>query len=405
MSRRSTASTSRDVRDAVIDCAAVTLASQSSALDDARGAGSAALAKVPEELDLEPVEGLPRLVGRRLHRLLFRAISMIEQPNETFAEPITPTRGWFRRDRHRHPVVDPNTYRLTVNGVARPRTFSLDELRALPWTERITVMECAGNGNHWMGTCGLVAQGRFRGPSLATILEACGGPGTSTHFAFHGLDPMRPLRPGYHYGLSLEELLGAGAIVALELNGEPLPRPRGFPARLVVPGIYSMSHVKWLGRIEGLDRPHRGFWNRHVFVNKRRRGRRWVKEEARWIGLKSAITRCLRDQDGWMLHGFAWGGGAPVAQVEVTFDGGTTWHRAEVLGPTDYLDDPPDDPEALRYAWSVFRIPWRPERPGRYRLGSRATAADGRVQPLERDPDLRGHFDVVHVKWRDVTVP
>ncbi len=381
----------------------MTSASSRTALD--RPPGAAALDRRPAELELRPVEGLPTLVGRTLHRLLFRAISMIEQPLETFAEPITPVRGWFRRDRHRHPAIDPDAYRLEVRGVARPRTLTLADLRALPATERITVMECAGNGNHWMGTCGLVAQGRFRGPSFETILEACGGPGEATHFAFHGLDPMRPLRPGYHYGLALDELRRAGAIVALELNGEPLPRARGFPARLVVPGIYSMSHVKWLGRIEGLTAPHRGFWNRHVFVNKRRRNGRWVKEEARWIGLKSAITRCLRDGDGWVLHGFAWGGGSPVARVEVTFDGGATWRDAEVLGPEAYLDDPPHDPEALRFAWSVFRARFDPPAPGRYRLGSRATAADGRVQPLERDGDLRGHFDVVHVKWRDVTVP
>ncbi len=367
--------------------------------------GRTTLARAPKELRLEPVEGLPRLVGRTLHRLLFRTISMIEQPIETFGEPVTPTRGWFRRDRHRHPRIDPTDYRLRVEGVAAPRSFTLDELRALPATTRVTVMECAGNGNHWMGSCGLVAQGVFRGPSLATLLDACGGPGAATHFAFHGLDPMRPLRPGYHYGLSLDELTRAGAIVALEMNGAPLPRARGYPARLLVPGIYSMSHVKWLGRIEGLTRPHRGFWNRHVFVNKRRRAGRWQKEEARWIGLKSALTRCLAHGDGWMLHGFAWGGGAPVDRVDVTFDGGETWHAAEVLGPTAYLDDPPADPEALRYAWWMFRIPFHPPAPGRYRLGSRAVAADGRVQPLEPDPDVRGHFDVVHVKWRDVTVP
>ena len=367
--------------------------------------GTHDLAKRPEELPLRAVEGLPTLVGMTLHRLLFRTISMIEQPTDTMEGPVTPNGAWFRRDRHRHPRVDPERYRLKVTGVARPRSFSLAELRELPWEERLMVMECAGNGNHWMGTAGLVAQGRWRGPSLATLLEACGGPTPeTTHFAFHGLDPMRPLRPGYHYGLSLDELRKARALVAIEMNGEPLPRPRGYPARLVVPGIYSMSHVKWLGHIRGLTRPHRGFWNRHVFVNKERRGGKWQKAEARWIGLKSMITRCKRHPEGWELTGWAWGP-EPVTRVEVTTDGGATWHDAEVTTPDQFFPEAPVADEDRTPAWSTFRSLWRAPAPGTHRLASRATSASGHVQPMERDPNVQGHFDITHVKWRDVTVP
>lgn len=204
-------------------------------------------ADLPPELALRPVEGLPRWLGRVLHRLAFRAVSMVEQPLWNMEGPITPNDGYFRRDRHRHPAVDPETYALRVTGVAKPRSFSLSELRELPWERRVLVMECAGNGNHLMGTAGLVGQARWSGPSLHAVLDACGGPGEASHFAFRGLDPIPLIRRGYHYGLSLEELTRARAMLALEMNGEPLPRPRGFPVRLVVPGIYSMSHVKWLG--------------------------------------------------------------------------------------------------------------------------------------------------------------
>jgi DMSO/TMAO reductase YedYZ molybdopterin-dependent catalytic subunit len=227
----------------------------------------------PIELELLAVEGIARWAGR-LRPALFRLFSWVEQPTSTMIGALTPTRPYFRRDRHRQPRIDPITWRLRVNGVHSPRELSLDELRALPQSERICVMECAGNGNHFVGSAGLIGQARWAGPALESVLAACGGPGAATHFAFHGLDPLPLVRRGYHYGLALDELRRAGAIVALSINGEPLPRARGFPARLVVPGIYGMSHVKWLGRIEGKTAPHRGIHNRYWFTNHERRNGR-----------------------------------------------------------------------------------------------------------------------------------
>lgn len=365
---------------------------------------STALARrdVADELVLQPEEGLGSMFGPRIKALLLRLVSMIEQPIWSQSGPITPTDAWFRRDRHRHPRIDPETYSLRVEGVRRPREFSLSELRQLPQDERICVMECAGNGNHTMGSAGLIGQARFRGPSLQTILEACGGPGDSTHFAFHGLDPIPFYRVGYHYGLSVDEVARARALVALTMNGEPLPRARGFPARLVVPGIYSMSHVKWLGRIVGKTSAHTGFWNRFIFVNKELRDGRWEKVEARWIGMKSLVTRCIRQGDGYLLTGWVWGGDVEPARIEVSTDGGQTWHEATMEPATVTFDDA--DPTDLEHAWSTFSYRWKP-RPGTYRIASRVVARDGSIQSLIEAPHVRGHFNQTRIKWRRVRVP
>lgn len=364
---------------------------------------SVALARTPEELALHPVEGMAKWLGP-LHRLAMRFVSMVEQPLHNMSGPLSPVEGYFRRDRHRHPRIDPESYELRVTGVAEPRSFSLAQLRELPWEDRVLVMECAGNGNHLMGSAGLVGQARWSGPSLATILEACGGPGPSTHFAFRGLDPIPLVRRAYHYGLSVDEVAQARALLALEMNGEPLPRPRGFPVRLVVPGVYSMSHVKWLGHIEGLDAPHMGIHNRWVFTNKERRDGKWVRVQARWIGLKSMITRCIRTDDGWRLTGWAWGGGKQLERIEVTTDGGTTWQAANLHPPGEYFgDDMP--PEHFEHAWSVFDYHWRDPSPGRHLVACRAFASDGQAQRMEEDPDVKGHFNQTRVKWRTVDVP
>jgi DMSO/TMAO reductase YedYZ molybdopterin-dependent catalytic subunit len=382
--------------------------SDSTLADGASLASSQALvhSERPKELELYAVEGAARWLGRILHPLAFRFMSMIEQRADTMSGPVTPNEAYFRRDRHRHPRIDPQTYRLEITGVARPRTFTLDELRAMPWEHRVLVMECAGNGNHVMGSAGLIGQARWSGPSVQTVLAACGGPGAATHFAFHGQDPIPLLRRGYHYGLSLEELTRAQALLALEMNGEPLPRQRGFPVRMVAPGIYSMSHVKWLGRIEGKSEPHLGIHNRWVFTNRELRAGKWVRVQARWIGLKSMVTRCQRVSDGWVLSGWAWGGDQPIERVAVTTDGGVTWCDAEVHAPSTYFGE--DDgvrPTDLEYAWSVWSYHWRDPSAGTYRIASRAWNANGHAQPMEPPADVKGHFNQTQVKWRRVAVP
>ena len=361
---------------------------------------------LPDELELRPIEGLPTWLGGGLARFLLRAVSMEEQSPRGLASMVTPVAGYFRRDRHVHPTIDAATYRLEISGVGDGRVLTLDDLRALPWEERVLVQECAGNGNHVMGSAGLRGQARWRGPSFEALLDACGGPGEATHFAFHGLDRLGPVKPGYHYGLSLDELRRARALIALEMNGAPLSRRHGFPARLVVPKIYSMSHVKWLGRIEGRTSPHMGVHNRLVFTNKERRGGRWERVQARWIGLKSVISCCRRDGDGWLLIGSAWGGDRPIARVEVTTDGGATWIPAELERPHDHFAaDPALRPADLDGAWALFTCRWRPPGPGEYTLAARAYDDAGAAQRMEEDPQVRGHFNQTRVKWRKVVVP
>lgn len=359
----------------------------------------------PDELDLEPLEGMARWLGRLLHPIAFRMVSMVEQPRRNMSGPITPNDGYFRRDRHRHPKVDADNYRLHVTGVAKPRVLTLSDLEALPFDDRVLVMECAGNGNHVMGSAGLVGQAHWQGPSLQTVLDACGGLDEKTsHFVFRGLDPIPLIRRGYHYGLSVDEVNRARALVAVRMNGEPLPRGRGYPARLVVPGIYSMSHVKWLGAIEGLTQAHRGIHNTWVFVNKVRKNGKWVKEQARWIGLKSMVTRCRRTASGWKLTGWAWGGDRPITQVKVSTDGGDSWVEAEVHRPREYFGEKMTD-EAFERAWAVFDYEWTDAESGHYRVASRAFDEQGNAQLLEEDPNVEGHFNQTRVKWRGIQVP
>ncbi|MBK7827304.1 molybdopterin-dependent oxidoreductase [Nannocystis sp.] len=375
-------------------------------MPDSLSLASTDLAAAPESLELRPVDGLPRWLGGRLARFFLRLVSMEENDAAHLARMVTPTAGYFRRDRHVHPEVDPTTYRLNLTGLADPRSLDLAELQALPRETRVCVQECAGNGNHIMGSAGLCGQALWSGPSFESLLERCGGPGDSTHFAFHGQDTLGVLKRGYHYGLSLAELRKARAIVALTMNGEPLSRRHGFPARLIVPQIYSMSHVKWLCHVEGKTRPHMGIHNRLVFTNKELHAGKWVRVQARWIGLKSVIAHCTREGSGWLLTGCAWGGERPIASVELSCDGGLSWQPAHLQTPAEFFRERGDLPApALAGAWGVFTFHWLPPGPGTYKLGCRAIDSDGNIQQLDNDPKVHGHFNQTRVKWRSVTVP
>jgi len=375
-------------------------------MQDSLSLASTDLAAAPESLELRPVDGLPRWLGGRLARFFLRLVSMEENDAAHLARMVTPTAGYFRRDRHVHPEVDPTTYRLNLTGLARPHSLDLTALQALPRETRVCVQECAGNGNHIMGSAGLCGQALWSGPSFESLLELCGGPGDATHFAFHGQDTLGVLKRGYHYGLSLDELRKARAIVALTMNGEPLSRRHGFPARLIVPQIYSMSHVKWLCHVEGKTRPHMGIHNRLVFTNKELHAGKWVRVQARWIGLKSVIAHCTREGSGWLLTGCAWGGERPITSVELSCDGGLSWQPARLQTPAEFFRERGDLPApALAGAWGVFTFHWLPPGPGTYKLGCRAIDSDGNIQQLDNDPKVHGHFNQTRVKWRSVTVP
>lgn len=359
----------------------------------------------PVDLFLQPVDGMARFLGRRLTSWILRAVSMKEQDLTQVEGFLSPKETYFRRDRHVHPTIDPSSYRLSIDGTAAAREFTLDELLSMPREKVVCVMECSGNGNHWQGSAGLVGQACWEGPTFESVLAAAGGPGSATNFVFHGLDG-KISRFGYHYGLSLEELLKARAILAVRMNGEPLPRKNGFPVRLVVPGIYSMSHVKWIGRIQGKPVPHDGYHNTLVFVNKEKREGKWVKVQARWIGQKSLITRCRQDGDDYLISGWTWGGERPITRVTISTDAGQTWQEATLTRPESHFQgEQVVTEENLRNAWSTFTFRWKKPAPGMYRIGSRSYDDQGRGQDLVQDNNINGHYNQTRVKWRDVRVP
>jgi DMSO/TMAO reductase YedYZ molybdopterin-dependent catalytic subunit len=319
-------------------------------------------------------------------------------PLEALRWPITPVGLHYLLVHYDVPLVDPTAWRLEIGGaVERPYALDLDALRARTRVEVALTMECAGNGRAlleprplsqpWLTEA--VGTAVWAGASLSSLLEEAGPAADAVDVVFAALD--RGVEGGeeqrYERSLTLAEALESGAVVAYEMNGSPLPPQHGFPVRLVVPGWYGMTNVKWLTAITVATEPYAGYQVASAY-----RFRQHEEDEGRPVtrmrprslmvppGLPDFYSRSrIVDAGAVRLEGRAWSGRAPIAHVEVSTDGGETWADAEL---TRELDDP--------WAWCGWTADWDAV-PGEHVLRCRATDELGDTQPLEPEWNLGGY--------------
>src|SRR5918992_2516928 len=262
-------------------------------------------------------------------------------PLEALRWDVTPIGLHYLLIHYDIPSVDATAWRLEVGGsVERPFALTLDDLRARPAVEVIATMECAGNGRaqvepHVVSQPWLleaVGTARWRGTPLAGILAEAGVRDGAVEVLFTGLDRGVEGEEEQHYArsLPLAEALGDDVLLAYEVNGVPLPPQHGFPLRLLVPGWYGMTSVKWLARVDVLEQPFDGYQQRQSY--RLRQEEDEVGEPVRRIqvralmippGIPEFLTRARVLRAGeHVLEGRAWSGEAPVAGVEVSTDGG-----------------------------------------------------------------------------------
>jgi DMSO/TMAO reductase YedYZ molybdopterin-dependent catalytic subunit len=168
-------------------------------------------------------------------------------------------------------------------------------------------------------------------------------------------------------------------LIATHLNGAPLPKHNGFPARTLVPGWIGAASCKWLTEIKVLDKEFEGnFMNPgYRMPNQPVKPGEAAKPEDTHpitaVNVKSVISSpadgAIAKSPAVHIQGVAWAGEADVVRVEVSTDGGNSWQPAE-LGK-----------EQAHYAWRLFSYKWKAPRSGDYTISSRATDSQGRTQP------------------------
>src|ERR1700756_1542368 len=187
----------------------------------------------------------------------------LETPVEYFDSWLTPVSHFFVRN-HMHEPVELSTeeWRLSVGGeVEKPSAFSLRELAKLPVHSVVNTLECAGNGRglyrpqvpgiQWQK--GAVSTARFSGPRLADILHRAGVKASGKHAMFRGLDEVPGKVPPFIRSIPIEKALDSDTLIATHMNGAPLTKHHGFPARALAPGWIGAASCKGLTEIKVLE--------------------------------------------------------------------------------------------------------------------------------------------------------
>ena len=313
----------------------------------------------------------------------------LESPVEYFNTWLTPVPHFFVRNHMHEPSeLDPADWRFSVGGeVEKPFALTLAELSKLETHSVVNTLECAGNGRslyrppapgvQWGK--GAVGTARFTGPRLRDVLQRAAVKPTGKHVMFRGLDEVPGKVPPFIRSIPIEKALDADTLLATHMNGAPLTKHHGFPARALVPGWIGAASCKWITEVRVLDKEFAGnFMNPgYRLPNEPVKPGETVKPEdthpVTVLGVKSVISG---PTDGANLkagkisiHGAAWSGEADITRVEISTDAGTTWSPA-ALGR-----------EQSHYAWRLWTYDWKTPKIGEYTIMSRATDSQGRTQP------------------------
>jgi DMSO/TMAO reductase YedYZ molybdopterin-dependent catalytic subunit len=359
------------------------------------------LAAAGKTLLLAAGAGVARRLGAETKKLDVATGNSSEKirgfPFEELNSFLTPTEKFYYRSHLEIPRIRPADYRLRVGGwVERPLTLSLAEIQALPGISRPVTFECTGTSVGGE----MVSTGEWSGPLVGPLLDRARPKSGAVEVVMEGydagLDEFLPVPIQYARSVSLSLMRDVGAILALKMNGGPIPAVHGFPARVILPGIYGALHVKWISRLTVVNRPFRGFYQTQRYVNLQETPAGIQVQEIHRQRVKSQIARIEpapeKGQGVYRVLGAAWSGGSGIGLVEVSTDGGRSWSAARM--------EPGRDPAA----WVLFRYEWTP-RPGTCEVVVRATDGRGRRQPAERD----GSFLTGYVNnwWhrKELTVP
>ncbi|WIG57596.1 MAG: hypothetical protein OJF49_000341 [Ktedonobacterales bacterium] len=270
------------------------------------------------------------------------------------------------------PQIDAANWQLAITGqVKTPYSLSYDELRQLPQIQQYHTLECISNevGGD------LMSNALWTGVSLADVLNRAGIQQGASEVIFRAAD-------GYSDALHLSQALDERSLIVYQINGAPLPHAHGFPARLLIPGLYGMKNGKWLTSLDVGPGSYAGYWEQ----------RGWTPE-----ALVKMTSRIDLPHDGDLLlakpmyiAGVAYSGDKGIARVDVSTDGGQTWQQANLKRPLGEL------------TWVLWEMAWTPAS-GSYAIVARAIDLDGNVQTpayASTLPDGASGYDAVSVVVR-----
>jgi len=358
----------------------------------------------------ENTKGLPDFIDwKDRSALIVHSNKGIETHRSAIGESlITPNRNVYIRNNMPtmtdEQIGNRKNWKVSIEGVKNPKTFTLAELQKLGHTTMATILQCSGNGrgffkhkprgSQWK--TGAAACIFWTGVPMKTVVDACGGiSGDSVYMTSEGvdhvptgLDPKKAM-----IARSVPKKVYKDAMLAWEMNGVPVPNAHGGPLRMITPGYFGINNVKHLGKVAFTSQE-----SSVKYMKKSYRispiGKKGSQYPSCWeMPVKSWITRPT-DETGTVkagkvqIVGVAMGGTRKVKSVKVSVDGGSSWKKAKFIGP-----------DLGKYAWRQFVFETTLTS-GKYNIASLASNGKDK-QPELRMENRRGY---AHNGWKDHSV-
>jgi DMSO/TMAO reductase YedYZ molybdopterin-dependent catalytic subunit len=335
-----------------------------------------------------------------------------ETPIRYFNSSFTPNDAFFvRYHLSTIPEVEAATWSLAIAGdaVGQPLTLTLDQLKNdFTPVEIAAVCQCSGNrrglsqphvpGVQW--GYGAMGNAKWKGARLRDVLARAGIMKEAVEIVMDGEDgPTMDSTPDFVKSIPAWKALDETALIAYEMNGQPLPHFNGFPARVVIPGWTATYWIKHVTAINAMSKPFDGFWVKSAYripTGKFPVVQRFATQETEANtpitemvvnSLITSISEAQRVPVGKVLdvRGIAWDGGYGIRAVEISLNDGKAWQTA-TLGE-----------DAGRFSFRPWRFRFTPSRAGHYTFMAKATNKIGQSQTAELIFNPAGyHNNVMH---------
>ena len=355
---------------------------------------------------------LPGYAGfKNADAVIVHSSTTIETKRSAFGTSvITPSNQLYVRNNLPTPnvsiVADRDAWQVQIDGVRQPRQLSVAELKKMGLETVTMVLQCSGNGRgffpskpsgtQWtVGAAGCVV---WSGVPVREVVKALGGvadgmvymTGTGGEVLPAGIDPKTVM---VERSVPLSAM--QDALLAWEMNGEPISLAHGGPLRLIVPGYTGVNNIKYIKQLAFTLKESEAHIMSHGYRisppgSKSDPSQPSVQEMSVKSWINSPLPEAGTQAAGMVqIHGVAFGGMHAVKGVEVSTDGGKTWKQARLVGP-----------DMGRYAWRQFVLQAQLPK-GTHVLASRATDEKGNLQPETRGENQSGYNNT---SWADHAV-
>jgi DMSO/TMAO reductase YedYZ molybdopterin-dependent catalytic subunit len=348
-------------------------------------AGGEMLGIVPFAREGRPPMDTP--IGEELDGRLYTDLSAI-----TPVQPVPPLEHFYLRTRASALLKDADVQSIEIRGlVGTPIRISADDLRAKARPMGRHLMECAGNTRE--GRFGLLSVADWTGIPLAEVIErlpACndrkGSHENDARILVSGFDSYASQSvsstPGASWIFSRDDIRATGAFLATEMDGQPLTRDHGAPLRLVVPGWYGCSCIKWLTEIRAVpvDAAPTSQMQEFAFRTMQQGSPKLARDyQPPAIDQAAMVTRVEKwqvdERIKYRVAGILWGGTSPVKCLEIRFNPEEDYVPVDEFGQSA--------PTGSNDPWSFWSHSWSPAASGTYLLRLRVAEPAVRTRRLD----------------------